>query len=113
MDCIFCQIVHGQSSTEKLYEDDQLIVFRDLHPQAPVHQLIVPKKHIATLNDLTETDSLLIGALFQTARQLAQKTGVAQTGYRTVFNCNADGGQAIFHLHLHLLGGRKLAWPPG
>jgi histidine triad (HIT) family protein len=113
MECIFCKIIRGELPADKVYEDDSIVAFTDLHPRAPIHQLIVPKKHIATLNDLTEADTELVGTLIQTARQLAKKTGIAASGYRTIFNCNADGGQVVFHLHLHLLGGRALHWPPG
>ena len=112
-DCIFCKIIKGKLPADKVYEDENMLVFNDLHPRAPVHQLIVPKKHISTLNDLTDGDTELIGNIIQRARLLAEKAGIAQSGYRTVFNCNADGGQVIFHLHLHLIGGRKLEWPPG
>ena len=113
MDCIFCKIIKGELPTEKVYEDKNILAFNDLHPRAPIHQLIVPKKHIATLNDLTEEDTELVGAMVQTARHLAEKANIAKSGYRTVFNCNKDGGQEIFHLHLHLIGGRALHWPPG
>lgn len=112
-DCIFCKIIGGELPADKVYEDESMLVFNDLHPRAPVHQLIVPKKHISTLNDLTNGDTELIGNIIQKARLLAEKAGIAQSGYRTVFNCNADGGQVVFHLHLHLIGGRKLEWPPG
>lgn len=113
MDCIFCKIIKGELPTEKVYEDENMLAFNDLHPRAPIHQLIVPKKHIATLNDLTEEDTELVGTMVQTARYLAEKATISKSGYRTVFNCNKDGGQEIFHLHLHLLGGRALHWPPG
>ncbi|BBB15700.1 histidine triad (HIT) protein [Candidatus Rickettsiella viridis] len=113
MDCIFCKIIKGELPTEKVYEDENILAFNDLHPRAPIHQLIVPKKHIATLNDLTEEDTELVGTMVQTARHLADKAAISKSGYRTVFNCNKDGGQEIMHLHLHLLGGRALHWPPG
>jgi histidine triad (HIT) family protein len=113
MDCIFCKIINGELPTAKVYEDERIIAFNDRHPRAPVHQLIVPKKHIATLNDLTDDDTALVGTLIQRARLLAKEANIANDGYRTVFNCNGDGGQEVFHLHLHLLGGRKLQWPPG
>jgi len=113
MDCIFCKIINGKVPVDKIYENKQIIAFCDHHPQAPVHQLILPKKHIDTLNDLTVEDSALLGSLIQTASQLAEKAGLAKPGYRLVFNCNADGGQLVFHIHLHLLGGRPLGWPPG
>jgi histidine triad (HIT) family protein len=113
MACIFCKIIKDEIAADKVYESEHFLAFNDLHPQAPVHQLIVPKKHIATLNDLTEADTQLVGTLIQIARRLAKKAKIATSGYRTLFNCNADGGQVIFHLHLHLLGGRVLNWPPG
>ncbi len=112
MDCIFCKIIKGEMPADKVYEDKHIIAFNDLHPRAPIHQLIMPKKHIDTLNDLTEDDTELVGALIQTARRLAEKAGIATSGYRSIFNCNADGGQEVYHLHLHLLGGRPLHWLP-
>lgn len=113
MDCIFCKIIKKELPAEITYQDEDIIAFNDRHPRAPVHQLILPKKHITTLNDLTEADTLLAGNILQIARHLAKKENIAQSGYRTVFNCNKDGGQEVFHLHLHLLGGRPLHWPPG
>ncbi|WP_339050058.1 histidine triad nucleotide-binding protein [Rickettsiella endosymbiont of Xylota segnis] len=113
MDCIFCKIIKKELPAEITYQDENIIAFNDRHPRAPVHQLIVPRKHISTLNDLTEDDTLLAGNILQIARHLAKKENIAQSGYRTVFNCNKDGGQEVFHLHLHLLGGRPLHWPPG
>jgi histidine triad (HIT) family protein len=112
-DCIFCKIIKGEIPAQIVYQDEKIIAFNDRHPRAPIHQLIVPKKHIATLNDLTESETLLVGNMLQTARLLAAKANIAQSGYRTVFNCNKGGGQEVFHLHLHLLGGRTLNWPPG
>lgn len=113
MDCIFCQIIRGERSAEKVCEDEKIVVLNDLHPRAPIHQLIIPKKHIPTLNDLSEQDTELAGLMLKMAGQLAERAGIAQSGYRTVLNCNSDGGQVIFHIHLHLLGGRSLQWPPG
>ncbi|MDQ8039193.1 MAG: histidine triad nucleotide-binding protein [Rickettsiella sp.] len=113
MDCIFCKIIKGELPADIVYQDDDMVAFNDLHPRAPIHQLIVPKKHFASLNDLTDADTLLVGKMIQKARLLAKEAGIAESGYRTVFNCNEDGGQIIFHLHLHLIGGRKLEWPPG
>jgi histidine triad (HIT) family protein len=95
------------------YSDDSVVAFYDISPQAPYHLLIIPRKHIATLNDLEANDTVLIGHMLQTAKKLASELGLAEQGYRTVMNCNADGGQVIFHIHLHLLGGRQLTWPPG
>ena len=109
--CLFCQI--NQTNKEFRFSDEHLFVIDDINPQAPFHQLVIPKKHIATLNDLSDTDHRLVGHLFQIAKQQAAAYGVEQSGYRTVFNCNEAGGQAIYHIHLHVLGGRTLRWPPG
>jgi histidine triad (HIT) family protein len=110
---IFLDIMAGRIPCDKVYEDDEVFAFRDINPAAPTHILILPKKPIATLNDLTEEDARLVGRLFLVARQLATQEGIAEAGYRTVFNCNAGAGQSVFQLHLHLLGGRDMAWPPG
>lgn len=110
-DCLFCNMVTGEIKPDIVYEDDNILAFRDINPQAPVHILIIPKRHVATLNDLD--DSVLAGQIIGTAIKLAKKEGLAEDGYRTVFNCNADGGQEVFHIHLHLLGGRCMTWPPG
>lgn len=112
-ECLFCSIIEGKIPAQKVYEDDNCIAFRDIKPQAPTHVLIVPRKHIPTLNDLKPEDAELVGRLFLVAKQIAASEGVADAGYRTVFNCNAAAGQAVFHIHLHLLGGRNLGWPPG
>ncbi len=109
MDCIFCQIISGKITSEILYRDDDVIAFRDIHPQAPVHLLVVPKKHIPSLTDLTETESPLVGHMVHVANQLAKSEGVAETGYRLVINCGKEGGQLVPHLHLHLLGRRPLS----
>ena len=112
-DCLFCKIVAGQIPSTPVYQDDRLFAFRDIHPQAPFHALIVPRRHIATLNDVTVADQDLVGAMVRRAAALAAEHGYAERGYRTVFNCNAEAGQTVFHLHLHLLAGRGLGWPPG
>ena len=112
-DCIFCKIAAGEIPSEFVYEDDQVVGFRDLNPQAPTHVLLIPRRHIATLNDLRPEDEALVGHLYTAAAQVARQEGLAEAGYRTVINCNADGGQTVFHLHLHLLGGRRMSWPPG
>jgi histidine triad (HIT) family protein len=112
-DCLFCNIASGKIPAEKVYEDDDAVAFRDISPQAPTHILIIPRKHIETLNDLGEGDATLIGKLILVARKLADSEGISESGYRTVFNCNQDAGQAVFHIHLHLLGGRAMKWPPG
>lgn len=113
MDCLFCKIIAGDIPAEIVYQDDDLLVLNDINPQAPVHKLIIPKKHIATLNDITNKDTPLIGKMLLTAKNIAQELDIADAGYRTVFNCNPDAGQEVFHIHLHLLGGRKMLWPPG
>ena len=112
-DCIFCKIAAGEIPADKVHEDDQLLAFKDIDPQAPTHILIIPKRHIPTLNDLTEADAPLVGQLYLAATQLARDLGIADSGYRTLINCNKEGGQDVFHIHLHLLGGRRMKWPPG
>jgi len=112
-DCIFCKIVDGQIPSNAVYQDEKVFAFRDINPQAPTHILIIPKKHIPTINDLKGDKSGIISDLFQTALKLAVDEGIDQEGYRTVFNCNANGEQEVDHIHLHLLGGRKMTWPPG
>lgn len=112
-DCLFCKIVAGDIPAKKVYEDEQVIAFNDINPQAPTHLLVVPKKHISTLNDLTTADSVLVGHMAATAAKLAKDLDHADNGYRVVMNCNDDGGQTVFHIHLHLLAGRSLTWPPG
>ena len=113
MDCLFCKIATGEISAKIIYEDDQVVAFDDIHPQAPIHKLIIPKKHIATLNDLSIDDNLLLGQMIQTAKKIAQDLNISEPGYRLVFNCNRGAGQTVFHIHTHLLGGRPLLWPPG
>ena len=112
-DCLFCKFISGELDTDIVFETDKVIAFRDINPQAPTHVLIVPRKHIATINDLTETDSDEIGYLYLVAKELAKEEGFDEEGYRVVMNCNAAAGQTVFHLHLHLLGGRRFTWPPG
>lgn len=112
-DCLFCKMVAGEIKPDIVFEDDDVMAFRDLNPQAPVHILIIPKKHISTLNDLTDTDQMIMGKLFTTAKKIASDEGIAETGYRTTINCNEQGGQSVYHIHLHLLGGRQMNWPPG
>ena len=112
-DCLFCKIATGDIVGDIVYEDDDLIAFNDINPQAPTHVLIVPRRHIATLNDLGVEDTNLVGRLIQCAKEIAADRGHAEAGYRTVFNCNAAAGQTVFHIHLHLLAGRPMTWPPG
>lgn len=113
MDCLFCKIAQGTVPAEIVYQDDQVVAFNDINPHAPQHKLIISRKHIATLNDLSADDTLLVGHMVQTARLLAKNNNIAEEGYRLVINCNSGAGQTVFHLHLHLLGGRRLTWPPG
>lgn len=113
MSCLFCRIVTGEIPATKVYEDDDVAAFDDINPQAPMHVLVVPKRHVATLNDLGDDDDRLVGAMVRRAAAIAAARGYEARGYRTVFNCNADAGQTVFHIHLHVLGGRALAWPPG
>lgn len=112
-DCLFCKMVSGEIPPDIVYEDDDVLAFNDINPQAPTHILIIPKKHISTLNDADESDTAVLGKLNLVAAQLAGKLGFAEAGYRVVMNCNAAGGQAVYHIHLHLLGGRSMSWPPG
>ena len=107
-DCLFCKIVRGEVESDKVYEDEQLFAFNDIHPQAPIHTLIVPKKHIATIHDASGDDQLLLGQMLLTGRTLAAEQSVNEPGYRLVMNCNQHGGQTVFHIHLHLLAGRQL-----
>jgi len=112
VDCLFCKIIDGKIPSKKIYEDEQCFAFHDINPQAPVHFLVIPKKHIATLSDLTEEDSATVGHLVFTAQKLAGELG-CEAGFRTVFNCNEQGGQTVYHIHLHVLGQRQMSWPPG
>ncbi len=113
MACLFCKIIAGEIPSKKIYEDDQLFAFQDINPQAPLHALIVPRRHIATLNDLAAEDEALVGSMVRRAAAIAKERGYDGSGYRTVLNCNSDAGQSVFHVHLHVLGGRTMAWPPG
>lgn len=112
-DCLFCKIRDGQIPAKPVYTDDQCFAFRDINPQAPTHVLVVPRKHIPTLNDLREEDTPLVGHLFVVAAKIAADEGHAEPGWRAVFNTNREAGQTVFHIHLHVLGGRALGWPPG
>ncbi len=112
-DCIFCDIIAGKIKGDIVFDGDQVVAFRDINPQAPVHILVVPKKHIATLNDLTSEDAGLVADVILTAKTLAAQEGIQEEGYRLVWNCNRGAGQTVFHIHLHLLGGRTFRWPPG
>lgn len=112
-DCLFCKILAGDIPADIIYESDTAIAFRDINPQAPTHVLIIPRKHIATINEITTDDHAVVGSLYSAAQDIAAAEGFADEGYRAVMNCNAAAGQTVFHIHLHLLGGRALGWPPG
>ena len=112
-DCLFCRIVAHEIPARILYEDDALVVIQDINPQAPLHALVIPRRHIATVNELTSGDDELVGRMVRQAGLIARERGSHDGGYRTVFNCNRDAGQTVFHIHLHVLGGRVLSWPPG
>lgn len=113
MDCIFCKIVNAEIPATIIYQDEQVIAFDDIYPKAPQHKLIIPRRHIATVNDLTPEDGELVGHMTLTAKNIAKQLGIADSGYRIVLNCNQEGGQEIYHIHLHLIGGKQLSWPPG
>ena len=111
-DCIFCKIVSGDIPAEKVFENEHVVAFKDLNPVAPYHALVIPKKHIATMNDIQPEDAGLLGQMYLAAGQMAADAGFADDGYRAVMNCNADAGQTVFHIHLHVLGGTAMGWPP-
>ena len=113
MDCLFCKIVAGEIPARILYQDEQVIAFDDINPQAPHHKIIIPRKHIANLNEISAADESLTGHLVTTAAQLAKDLNVAEDGYRVVMNCNPNGGQTVYHIHMHLIAGRQMHWPPG
>lgn len=112
MDCLFCKIIQEDIPAAIIYEDEKVIAFNDINPQAPFHALVVPRQHIRTLNDITEPDRELVGHMIMVAAKLAEQQGFAGDGYRTVLNCNDHGGQTVFHIHLHVLGGKAMGWPP-
>ena len=113
IDCLFCKILQGEIPASIVYEDERLIAFKDINPQAPLHALIVPKRHIASLNELTPEDDALVGEMTRRAAAIAKQHDYADRGFRTVFNTNAEAGQTVFHIHLHVLAGRTFSWPPG
>ncbi len=113
MDCIFCRIARGDQPADIVYEDNEVLAFRDINPIAPNHFLIIPRRHVATANHLEENDAELAGRLMLTARRLASEWGFSEEGYRLTMNCNGDGGQTVYHMHLHLMAGRRFTWPPG
>jgi len=112
-ECVFCKIISGEIPSEKVYEDDMVFSFKDISPCAPAHVLIIPKKHINTLNEVTEEDSKIIAHIFLKAKEIAKKVGIDETGYRIVSNCGEEAGQTVNHIHFHVIGGRTLQWPPG
>ncbi|MBM3144185.1 MAG: histidine triad nucleotide-binding protein [Chloroflexi bacterium] len=112
-DCVFCKIIASEIPGDKVHQDEQVTAFRDIHPVAPTHILIVPNKHIASINELTSEDEALVGHLFTTARTLAEREGIAESGYRLIINVGPHGGQVVYHLHLHLIGGKKMRYPMG
>ena len=111
--CLFCRILRGEIPARRVYEDDHVFAFEDINPQAPMHVLVVPKEHIATLNDLDEAHDALVGEMVRRGAAIAASRGVDASGFRTVFNTNAAAGQTVFHIHLHVIGGRQMSWPPG
>ena len=111
--CLFCKMAAGEIRPDVIYEDEEVLAFNDINPKAPTHFLVIPKEHVATLNDLDEAHAALVGKLFLAAKRIAAEKGFAGPGYRTVLNCNAQAGQSVFHIHLHVLAGRLMGWPPG
>jgi len=113
MDCLFCKIAAGEIPAKIIYRENGVLAFHDISPQAPIHVLLIPERHIAALNDLVDDDRTMLGDLILGAKEVAQQLGLAADGYRLVMNCNRNGGQTVFHIHCHLLGGRQMHWPPG
>lgn len=113
MECIFCKIIERKLPAKILYEDELAIAFEDINPQAPAHTIVIPKKHISTVLDINEEENALVGHMFQIAKGIAKEKGIAERGFRLVMNCNPESGQEIYHIHLHVLGGRRMHWPPG
>jgi histidine triad (HIT) family protein len=112
-ECLFCRIIDGEINASIVYQDERVVAFNDINPQAPTHVLIVPRRHIPSLNDLTPDDDQIVGELVRRAAAIAKQRGIAAGGFRTVFNTNREAGQTVFHIHLHLIGGRTMHWPPG
>jgi histidine triad (HIT) family protein len=111
--CLFCQIINREINATIVYEDERVVAFNDINPQAPTHVLVVPRRHIASLNDLTDEDDQIVGEVVRRAAAIAKTKGISESGFRTVFNTNREAGQTVFHIHLHLIGGRAMHWPPG
>lgn len=112
-DCLFCKMVNGDIQPDVVFEDDSVLAFRDVNPQAPTYVLVVPKQHIATTNDLDDGNAQVVASMYLAAQVVARDAGIAESGYRMVMNCNAGAGQSVYHIHLHVLGGRPMQWPPG
>lgn len=112
-DCLFCRMIRGEIKPDVVLETDDVLSFRDINPQAPTHVLVVPKQHVSTINDLEPEHEALIGRLYLAAQEVARQEGISESGYRTVMNCGEGAGQSVFHIHLHVLGGRRMNWPPG
>ena len=112
-DCLFCKMVNGDIKPDVVFENDYVLAFRDINPQAPTHVLVVPKEHVSTINDLESRHDALVGRMYLAAKEVAEQEGIADVGFRTVMNCLEGAGQSVFHIHLHVLGGRKMKWPPG
>ncbi len=112
-DCLFCKVRDGEIPADIVFENDDVVAFNDVNPQAPVHILIIPRQHISTINDVEDSDELIMGKLFSAAKIIAHQKGVSDDGYRLVANCNEKAGQTVFHIHMHLLAGRAMTWPPG
>ena len=112
-DCLFCKMIAGEIPCNIVYENESVFAFRDIDPKAPTHILLIPRKHIRSINELGESDQTLAGELLLTAKKIAKDEGIDESGFRTIFNTNSDGGQTVFHMHMHILGDRKMAWPPG
>lgn len=112
-DCLFCKMINGEIKPDTVLETDDVLAFRDINPQAPTHVLVIPKQHVSTINDLDQQHAELVGKLYLAAQQVARHEGIDQSGYRTVMNCQEGAGQSVFHIHLHVLGGRRMNWPPG
>lgn len=113
MDCLFCKIAQQQIPAQIIHQDDHVVAFRDISPQAPVHALVIPRRHITTLNDIGPDDEGLLGHMVVTAQRIAAQDGIDESGFRLVMNCNREGGQTVYHIHMHILGGRAMHWPPG
>ncbi len=112
-DCLFCKIRDGEIPADLVFQNDEVLAFNDVNPQAPTHLLIIPKKHVSTVNDINQEDEVMMGKLFSAAKQIAAEKGLSDDGYRLVVNCNEGAGQTVFHIHMHLLAGRAMTWPPG